>query len=80
MKRPLLRQEQSIKWMLRGVLFIPILVLVDYFYRQHRGSGTTTENLLMAFVILSVIGILQGVVGLHAWLKHRIMDKENGLE
>lgn len=80
MKRPLLRKDQSIKWMLRGVLFIPILILVDYFYRQHRGAGTTTETLLMVFVIICVIGILQAVVGLHAWLKHRILDKEQGPE
>lgn len=74
MKRPLIDKENTVKWMLRGILFIPILILVDYFYRQHRHTGSLTETILMVCVIISVVGVLQLFVGLYAWLKHRLID------
>lgn len=76
MKRPLIAKENSIKWMLRGLFFIPILMLTDYFYRQHRYSGSVTETILMVCVIISVFGVVQLFIGMYAWLKHRILDKE----
>lgn len=76
MRRPLLEKENSVKWMLRGLLFIPVLIIMDYFYRQHRYSGSVTETILMVCVIISLIGVFQLVIGLYAWLKHRLIDNE----
>lgn len=76
MKRPLIAKENTPRWMLRGLLFIPILVLVDYFYRQHRYSGTLSETILMIFVIISIIGVLQLFIGMYAWMKHRLIDND----
>lgn len=76
MKPPLVAKANTTKWMLRGLLFIPILMLTDYFYRIQRGTGSTLETVLMVCMIISVIGVLQLPVGLHAWLKYRMIDNE----
>ncbi len=60
--------------MLRGLLFVPILMITDYFYRQQRYSGSLMETVLMIGVIISVIGVLQLFLGVYAWLKHRLID------
>ncbi|HHT20930.1 MAG TPA: hypothetical protein GXZ74_05795 [Tissierellia bacterium] len=74
MKRPLIDKANTTKWMLRGLLFVPILMITDYFYRQQRYSGSLMETVLMIGVIISVIGVLQLFLGVYAWLKHRLID------
>lgn len=76
MNRPLIAKENSIKWMLRGALFIPILMVVDYFYRQQRYTGSVMETVLMVCVLISIAGVMQLFFGLYAWLKHRLIDND----
>lgn len=68
----ILSRADSIKWMLRGLLFIPIVMVVDHFYRQQRNSGSLAESLLKVFMIISIIGLLQFPVGLYGVIKHWI--------
>lgn len=72
------RQRKLYQMDAEGTVFIPILMLTDYFYRQHRYSGSVTETILMVCVIISVFGVVQLFIGMYAWLKHRILDKEQG--
>lgn len=74
----LLDRSRSIKWMLRGLLFIPITAISDHFYRMHRYTETDTETMLMVFVLVSIIGIIQFPIGLYYWIKNRNQDIEKG--
>lgn len=77
-KKYFLDKEKSIKWMLRGLLFIPIHLIVDKMYVAERFSGTTKEDVLMVMVTISIIGILQFPVGLYYYLRNRFQDIEKG--
>lgn len=74
----LLDRVQSVKWMLRGLLFIPITAVTDHFYRMHRAAENDTTTMLMFFVIVSVLGMMQFPVGLYYWMKNRNQDIEKG--
>lgn len=76
----LLNRAQSVKWMLRGLLFIPITAVTDHFYRAHKAAGSEQTTLFMVFVLISIIGMMQFPVGLYLWLKNRNQDIEKGPE
>lgn len=74
----LLDRDKSVKWMLRGLVFVPITAVADHFYRLHRGTGTDTETMLMVFVIISIIGMMQFPIGFYYLIKNRNQDIEKG--
>lgn len=72
-----LDRAQSIKWMLRGIVFIPITMVVDAFYRQQRGTGSLWETMLMVFTLISLAGVSQFVIGLYGLIKNWIRNEED---
>lgn len=73
-----LSRADSLKWLLRGLLFVPIVMVVDHFYRQQRDTGSLNETMLKVFMIISIIGLLQFPIGLYGVIKHWIRGKEEG--
>jgi hypothetical protein len=71
-----LSRGESVKWIWRGVLSIPVLMIVDHFFRQYRGTGSTAENVFRILMIISVIGVLQFVFGLYGVIRHWIKGEE----
>ncbi len=77
-KEYMLNRELSIRWILRGILFIPILLVVEHFYRPLRFTGSTAEDVLMAMFLISVAALLQLPIGLYYYLRNRMQDIEKG--
>lgn len=75
-----LSRADSIKWMLRGLMFVPIVMIVDHYYRQQRSTGSLAESLLRVFMIIALIGMMQFPIGLYGVIKHWIRgEDEKGL-
>lgn len=71
-----LNRTESIKWMLRGIVFIPITMVVDALYRHHRGTGSLWETMFMVFTLISLAGVAQFVIGLYGLIKDWIRNEE----
>lgn len=70
-------KEQSIKLILRGVLFLILLLVFDIGYRRYRFEGGLLSTGFMIITLASAIGTVQIPIGLYYLIK-RYGEKEEG--
>lgn len=69
-------KEQSIKLILRGLVFLVLLILFDIGYRRYRFEGGLLSTGFMIITLASAIGAVQIPIGIYYYIK-RYAEKDD---
>lgn len=67
-------RSQSIKLMLRGVVFFVMLLVVDVGFRKYRYTDSPMETVFFVLFLMSFVGALQFPIGMYFWIKNIYKD------